>query len=127
MRRHGHVKRTSWKPGQSGNPAGRPRETLDAKAVRELARQHGEAAIQRLSELMQSGTGGVAIKAAEALLNRAYGLPTPAVELPEQEKPIIIQFSNDRNLKRADSTGSSGSGTFRCNADEQRWESDLTE
>ena len=127
MRKRGYPKRTSWKPGCSGNPAGRPRETPDAKAVRELARQHGKAAIQRLSELMQSGTGAVAIKAAETLLNRAYGLPTPAVETPEQEEPIIIHFANDRNLQSADSAGSGGSGTFRCNADEQRWESDLTE
>ena len=127
MRKCGHPKTTSWKPGQSGNPAGRPRETLDAKAVRELARQHGEAAIQRLSELMLGSNGGIAIRAAEAILNRAYGLPTPAVEPPEQEEPIIIQFSNDRNLQSADSAGSGGSGTFRCNGDDQRWESDLTE
>ncbi len=31
-----------------------------------------------------------------------------SVEPPEQEEPIIIQFANDRNLQRADSTGSSG-------------------
>ena len=36
-----------FKKGQSGNPAGRPREVAE---VRKLAQEHGPAAIDRLSQ-----------------------------------------------------------------------------
>ncbi|WP_447986972.1 DUF5681 domain-containing protein [Nitrospira sp. Nam74] len=35
---------TSWKPGQSGNPGGRPKVLIE---VRDLARNHGREAIER--------------------------------------------------------------------------------
>lgn len=38
--------------------------------IRELARQHGAQAIERLVDLMDSKTEAVAVRAAEALLDR---------------------------------------------------------
>ena len=69
---------TAWKPGQSGNPGGRPKV---AGEVRELARQHGYEAIRRLVELMGSKNESVAMRACEALLDRGYGRTVQGVEL----------------------------------------------
>lgn len=38
-----------WKPGQSGNPGGRPKVAAE---IRDLARDHGAKAIERLVALM---------------------------------------------------------------------------
>lgn len=69
---------TAWRPGQSGNPGGRPKVVAD---IRELARQHGYDAIRRLVDLMFSKNEGVAVRAAEALLDRGYGRPLQGLEL----------------------------------------------
>lgn len=71
--------RTSWQPGQTGNPGGRPKVAAE---IRDLAREHGPMAIQRLTCLMHSKNETVAIRAAEAILERGYGRPlqTPASE-----------------------------------------------
>ena len=65
-------------PGQSGNPGGRP---VVAKEVRELAQQHAPAAIERLVELMHGDNPAVAVRAAEALLDRAVGKARQAVDV----------------------------------------------
>ena len=61
-----------WKPGQSGNPGGRP---AILKNVQELARQHTPEAVNNLAQIMndkrQNGTARVA--AAKELLDRAWG------------------------------------------------------
>jgi Family of unknown function (DUF5681) len=69
---------SAWKRGQSGNPGGRPKVVAE---IRELARQHGHEAIQRLVALMHSSNEGVAVRAAEALLDRGYGRPLQGLEL----------------------------------------------
>lgn len=69
--------RGSWKPGQSGNPGGRPKEVAH---VKELARQHTELAIRTLVEIAARGQPDRArVAAAEALLDRAWGRPEQAV------------------------------------------------
>ena len=60
-----------FRPGQSGNPGGRPKEIGH---VKELAREHTVAAVKTLAEIM-GNTGEPAAaraRAAEALLNRAW-------------------------------------------------------
>jgi len=65
--RPGHL----WKPGQSGNPAGRKPAVND---VAVLARQHGPAAIEKLAELMHNSKDErVQVAAAKILLDRGYG------------------------------------------------------
>ena len=46
----------AWKPGRSGNPGGRPKETEDMRKARELAQQHSIPAVQRLAKLLGSKT-----------------------------------------------------------------------
>lgn len=67
-----------FKKGQSGNPGGRPKVEGE---VRSLAQQHGPAALQRLVALMKSKNERVAVVAAQAILDRAYGKPPQALQL----------------------------------------------
>lgn len=65
-----------WAPGQSGNPGGRVGVPRD---VRELARAHTKEAIEVLAKCMRSEDLRTAVVAANALLSRAWGLPTAHV------------------------------------------------
>lgn len=71
------VPRTAFKPGQSGNPGGRPREL---KEVLEAAREHSEEAIERLAYWMRTDDPRASPAAAQALLDRAWGKPTQPTE-----------------------------------------------
>jgi hypothetical protein len=64
----------SWKPGQTGNPHGRPPGTH----ARDLARQHTEEAIARLVQALNEPRH--AVQAAVALLDRGWGRPKEQVE-----------------------------------------------
>lgn len=68
----------SWKPGQSGNPGGRPREI---GYLRELAREKTEEAIETLADVMQHGSDAARVAAATALLDRGYGRPSQSIEV----------------------------------------------
>lgn len=67
-----------WKPGESGNPSGRPRDTV---RVGELARSYAVEAIDTLVAIMRhSPETRDQLSAAQALLDRGYGKPMQAVE-----------------------------------------------
>lgn len=68
----------AFQKGQSGNPGGRPKECAE---VKELARQYGPEAIEKLVALLRGGDARVAKAAADSLLDRAYGKPSQAVDL----------------------------------------------
>ena len=63
---------TTFKPGQSGNPGGRP------KGIEALAREHTPAALAALVDALRSPRERVS--AAVALLDRGWGKPTVTVE-----------------------------------------------
>ncbi len=64
-------------PGQSGNPGGRFKTP---PVVRELARQHTKAAIDKLANIMNEGQSEQAqISAASMLLDRGWGKPTQPI------------------------------------------------
>ncbi len=73
-----------WPKGVSGNPRGRPRKAV-VHDVRALARQHAPEALQILVTLMHHEDPRVAVRAAEAVLDRAYGSPRP--ELVDGAEP----------------------------------------
>ena len=64
--------KSAFKPGQSGNPSGRPKEVAH---VKELAKSYTEDAIRTLAEIMGDGSAPPAarVKASECLLDRAWG------------------------------------------------------
>ncbi len=81
MQRHSGM----FKPGQSGNPGGRPKEAL---GMRELARAHSAEAMDFLIETFRNSKSPLKyrISAALAVIERAYGKPIqPAKELGEKE------------------------------------------
>lgn len=68
----------AWRPGQSGNPKGRP---SIKGPVEVLAREHTEEAVRTLVELMRNGVpDAVRGAAANALLNRGWGQARQIVE-----------------------------------------------
>lgn len=68
----------AWKPGQSGNPNGRPKKVVDVAA---LARDSSTRAMERLAKLVDSDDDRVALQAAIAVLDRAVGKPKQAMEV----------------------------------------------
>lgn len=84
----------SFRPGVSGNPGGRPKVLAE---VRELAREHTEAAIRGLARVLveKKAPAMARIAAAEALLNRGWGKPAQAVEVsgPDGE-PVKSEISH---------------------------------
>lgn len=60
---------TRFKPGQSGNPGGRP------KGIAAKAREHTDRALEVLVEGMSDPDPRVKVAAAKELLDRGYGKP----------------------------------------------------
>ena len=71
-----------FKPGQSGNPGGWSKADAQAHAeFVELARSKSGAALMKLAQIMLKGNGAAAVRAAEVLLDRAWGKATQRTEL----------------------------------------------
>jgi hypothetical protein len=64
---------TRFKPGQSGNPKGRPKKVRELAAI---ADENSEKAMRKLAKLIDSDDDRVALAAAQALLDRSLGKPT---------------------------------------------------
>ena len=64
-------------PGQSANPGGRP---SGVKELRELTRQYTHEAVAVLVKHLHDPDPRVALYAANSLLDRGYGRPSPAVD-----------------------------------------------
>ena len=88
-----------WKPGQSGNPGGRPKELGH---VRELAKKHTEEAIKTLAAMMKNGVPDrTRVAAAEAILDRGYGRPAQMIEASGLGGgPVQVEDINIRELGR---------------------------
>lgn len=73
-----------FKPGQSGNPHGRPRTE---KRIIELARENSERAIEVLTEIMnnEDEKGSSRIAAANSILDRAFGRAPMRVRIEEDD------------------------------------------
>ncbi len=72
-------KSTQFKPGQSGNLSGRSKADINFK---ELAKEHTEVALSTLKEIVKNEKAppSARINAANALLSRAWGKPSLAIE-----------------------------------------------
>jgi hypothetical protein len=80
---------TSFKPGQSGNPNGRPKVLAD---VQNAAREHSTEAIETLAQIMRNPKAPAAarIAAASALLDRGYGKPSQSIEATNNNVTYLI-------------------------------------
>jgi hypothetical protein len=77
----------TFKPGQSGNPGGRPKAERE---VIELAREASPRAIGRLIELIDDKDGRIAAAAANSVLDRAFGKPTQPISGDEDKPPVGV-------------------------------------
>jgi hypothetical protein len=95
---------TSFRPGQSGNPTGRPKRpaTIEARRifrdVADAARERTQDAIDTLFAIMKDPKAPAAarISAAQAILDRGYGKPAQAIEV--NAEPDLTHVS-DEDLK----------------------------
>lgn len=86
--------------GVSGNPGGRPKVV---ESVRELAREHTEAAIETLATIAQNpkASDSSRVQAATALLDRAWGKPQIHVE-SVNVNGSLTEFLNSLREKKAE-------------------------
>ena len=75
----------TFKKGQSGNPSGRPKRTMEEKELIEACKAKAPAAVRRLAKLMNSDNESVALRASIAILERAYGKPRQEVDVSASE------------------------------------------
>ncbi len=89
---------TPFKPGQSGNPSGRPKIPDDIKKILKLQAPN---ALQKLLTLMESDDERIALVAANSILDRAWGKPVQATEHsgPDGE-PIEVANVSDLEIGR---------------------------
>ena len=68
-----------FKPGQSGNPLGRPKSD---KTIRDLARVHTKVALKTLTEIVKNpkASDTARVQACNALLDRGWGKAPQYVE-----------------------------------------------
>ncbi len=94
-----------FEKGRSGNPGGRPKENAE---VKRLAREQGEASIAKLVALRDSADERVALAAAQALLDRAFGKPAQAIIGGDEDDPAIKTVTRIElvNLGSSDSAAS---------------------
>ena len=109
----GGLRSTSFKPGVSGNPGGRPRrpQTIEARrvilGVREAAREMTLDALDTLATIMKDPKAPAAarISAAVALLDCGHGRPYQAVEVKDGIDLGLLSdeelYALDRILSRA--------------------------
>jgi hypothetical protein len=81
-------RRGRWKPGQSGNPGGRPKVAGD---LRDLARTYTHTAVATLVSIMSDHQAPAAarVTAANALLDRGHGKPIQAMEHTGKDGGLI--------------------------------------
>ena len=99
---------TSFRPGQSGNPTGRPKRpaTIEVRRifrdVATAARKRTQDAIDTLAAIMRDPKAPAAarVSAATALLDRGYGKPPQAIEVSAE--PDLSRLSDEdlETLKR---------------------------
>ena len=86
--------------GVSGNPGGRPK---GLSLVRELARKHTAAAIDRLVLELEKGESSQArILAANSLLDGGWGKPTQPSAGDEEMLPIGVKHTWEEIARRID-------------------------
>lgn len=80
---------TAFKPGQSGNPAGRKPLPADIKA---LAAKYAPDAFRAIVEISQDKAHPQRLAAAKEVCDRAWGKPVQAIENGPDSAPFLIKI-----------------------------------
>lgn len=78
-----------FQPGQSGNPAGRPKQD---PRLKEMAQARTADAFAVLEACLQDEDAKVRLKAAEVILDRGHGKAPQAIVGSDDEAPIRMVF-----------------------------------
>jgi hypothetical protein len=70
----------AWKPGQSGNPSGKAKETDAQIEAKNLARDNCKLAIETLLDILQTGNAKERALAAQIILDRGMGKPSQEIQ-----------------------------------------------
>ena len=82
---------TAWKKGVSGNPLGRPKKYVE---ITRLAQNHSVEALEKLVEIMRNKRSPkLALKAAELILDRAWGKAPQAITGESGSGPVKFEVS----------------------------------
>lgn len=74
-----------FKPGQSGNPNGRPKKI---QAAANVAEEATERAMRKLSNLIDSEDEKVALAASQAIIDRAMGKPKQTLDIAKTKRTL---------------------------------------
>ena len=100
------LKRGAYKPGQSGNPKGKPAIPED---VKEAAKAHTLTAINTLVDIMLNGKNDASrVNASVAVLNRGWGAPKQTVDVDvnhKQDWSALLNALDAHNAAKALSQG----------------------
>jgi hypothetical protein len=80
---------TSWAPGVSGNPRGRPPAEFDVAAA---AREHGAHCLAVAVELLNDPDPRIRLAALVAILDRGFGRPTQMIAATNDSTSPIVLF-----------------------------------
>jgi hypothetical protein len=85
-----------WKPGQSGNPGGRPKKTLVDEALATLLDADESAKATQIAEMLIQKAINGDVRAAQLIMERTEGKPLQKVALRDEsdESPVkfVIEF-----------------------------------
>lgn len=83
----GHKSKTSFKPGQSGNPSGRPKQTQEQKDALQAIRELAPTAAEKLREIIENPATEPRdrLRAIDMVLERTYGKADAHIELTQPD------------------------------------------
>ena len=90
-----------WKPGQSGNPGGRPKRDVAAEISRAIFEQDSDAITRAFAAELKNGNA----KVFSALADRAYGKPRQQIEFAGEDggpvqTSVVVHFVNTGNEEK---------------------------
>lgn len=89
-----------WKPGESGNPGGRPRKRLIDRELEELLTKEDSALAKAIAEVLLARARKGDLRAIQLVAERTEGRPRQAMEVsgPEGER-LAVEFLTDAQLE----------------------------
>lgn len=101
-----HLTDHMFRPGQSGNPNGRPKKQ---KTIAQLAEEHSEKAMLKLVKLIDDDNPKVALAAAQAVIDRYMGKPKQSLDVGTTRRNASDY--NESELLSIAGVGSTGTDT----------------